>query len=192
MRGLRGKTAIVTGSYSGIGEATAQRLAAEGAKVALANSNQARGEEAAARIRETGAAAAAIRFDLTDEESIQALFAETAATFGTPTILVNSAAITHGPIMARDNAVERLEREIWEKAFDVNATGTMLMIKTALPHMVAAGGARSSTSARALRRRAACSALPMPRRKRRSIRSPAMSPRSMERRGCAATPCLPA
>lgn len=140
MKGLKGRTAIVSGSYSGIGEATAQRLAAEGAKVILANSNQTRGEEAAERIRATGAAANAIRFDLTDEASIRALFAETVSIFGAPTILVNSAAITGGEIMARDNVVERLEREVWEKAFDVNATGTMLMIKTALPHMVAQGG----------------------------------------------------
>ena len=81
-----------------------------------------------------------MHFDLTDEDSIRALFAQTLAEFGAPTILVNSAAITRGPIMARDGAVEHLDRAVWEKAFDVNATGTMLMIKTALPHMVAAGG----------------------------------------------------
>ncbi len=140
MKGLQGKVAVVSGSYSGIGEAVAVRLADEGAKVVLANSNQARGEEAAARIRATGGDALALRFDLTDEESIRALFDETTARVGAPTILVNSAAITRGAIMERDGAVERMEREVWEKAFDVNATGTMLMIKAALPHIVAAGG----------------------------------------------------
>ena len=139
MKGLSGAVAVVSGSYSGIGEAVAIRLADAGAKVVLANSNQARGEQAAARIRDAGGQAVAFRFDLTDEDSIRALFAQTQAAFGAPTILVNSAAITRGAIMARDGAVENMERAVWEKAFDANATGTMLMIKTALPHMVAAG-----------------------------------------------------
>lgn len=139
-RGLDGKVAIVTGSYSGIGEGCAVRLAREGAKVVLANSNQSRGEEAAARIRDAGCEAVAIRFDLTDESSIAALFSATQEQFGAPGILVNNAAITRGEVMARDNAVEALDREVWEKALDVNATGTMLMIKAALPYMVAAGG----------------------------------------------------
>lgn len=140
MKGLRDKVAIVSGSYTGIGEAIAVRLAEEGAKVVLANSNVARGEDTAARIRATGGSASALPFDLTDESTIHALFAATLAQVGAPTILVNSAAITRGAIMARDNAVEHMEREVWEKAFDVNATGTMLMIKAALPHLVASGG----------------------------------------------------
>lgn len=140
MKGLQGRVAVVSGSYSGIGEAIAVRLADEGSKVVLANSNVARGEEAAERIRASGSQALSLPFDLTDEATITALFAETVEAFGAPTILVNSAAITRGPVMARDNAVEHLEREVWEKAFDVNTTGTMLMIKAALPHIVAAGG----------------------------------------------------
>ena len=137
MRGLSGKIAIVSGSYTGIGEAVAQRLAREGGHVILANSNRTRGEEAAARIRAEGGNATALWFDLTDEASIAALVREVAAVAATPDILVNSAAITRGAIMARDNAVEHLEREVWERAFDVNATGTMLMIKHVLPHLVA-------------------------------------------------------
>jgi NAD(P)-dependent dehydrogenase (short-subunit alcohol dehydrogenase family) len=137
MRGLSGKIAIVSGSYTGIGEAIAQRLAHENARVILANSNRIRGEEAAARIRAAGGSATALWFDLTDEESIAALIRDTVAGSGEPDILVNCAAITRGPIMARDNDVEHLERDVWEKAFDVNATGTMLMIKHVLPHLVA-------------------------------------------------------
>lgn len=140
MKGLRGKVAIVSGSYSGIGEAIAVRLAAEGAKVVLANSNVARGEEAAARIRANGGSSVALHFDLTDEISFRRLFADTVAQVGVPRILVNSAAITRGTIMARDAAIENMERDVWEKAFDVNTTGTMLMIKAALPHLVASGG----------------------------------------------------
>ena len=140
MRGLQGRVAVVSGSYSGIGEAIAVRLAEEGSRVVLANSNAARGDEAAERIRANGGEALSLRFDLTDEATITSLFAETLKRFGAPTILVNSAAITRGAVMARDNSVEHMEREVWEKAFDVNATGTMLMIKAALPHIVAAGG----------------------------------------------------
>tara|TARA_B100001057_G_scaffold472532_1_gene535936 strand:+ start:689 stop:1267 length:579 start_codon:yes stop_codon:yes gene_type:complete len=189
MQRLKDKIAIVSGSYSGIGEATAARLASEGAKVVLANSNQARGEEAAARICQAGGVAKAIQFNLIDEASMQGLFEQTEAHFGVPTILVNNAAITRGPVMERDGPVEKLERENWEKTFDVNTTGTMLMIKAALPKMVAAGGGRSSISDRAPRRPGMCIAPAMPLRKRRWIPSRAMSPRNMARSGCAVTSC---
>ncbi|MDB5686880.1 MAG: hypothetical protein JWR77_1469, partial [Rhizorhabdus sp.] len=138
MRGLEGKVAIVSGSYSGIGEAIAIRLAREGAHVVLANSNQARGEDAAARIVAGGGSALAIRFDLSDEGSIADLIAATAERFGGLSILCNNAAITRGPVMDQDNAVQDLAAEIWRRTMDVNATGTMLMIKHALPLLVAA------------------------------------------------------
>jgi len=138
MKGLKHKVAVVSGSYSGIGEAIAVRLAEDGARIVLANSNQPRGEEAAARICESGGDAVAIRLDLTDEASITALFAQAADAFGRIDILVNNAAITRGEIMQRDSAVHQMDREVWEKAFDVNTTGTMLMIKHALRHMLPA------------------------------------------------------
>lgn len=139
MRGIEGKVAIVTGSYSGIGNAIATRLAREGAMVVLANSNRERGEQAAAAIRDGGGRAAALWFDLTDEDSIQALVARSREEFGTASILCNSAAITRGDVMARDNAVGGLDKAVWERSFEVNATGTMLMIKHLLPSLVEAG-----------------------------------------------------
>lgn len=149
MRGLDDKVAIVSGSYSGIGEAIARRLAEEGARVVLANSNRERGAAAAERIRAEGGTAEAMWFDLSDEDSIVALMAATRERLGGLSILCNSAAITRGPVMAQDNQVEALARETWQRAFDVNATGTMLMIKHALPLIVAEGAVRSSTSDRA-------------------------------------------
>jgi NAD(P)-dependent dehydrogenase (short-subunit alcohol dehydrogenase family) len=140
MRELNGKVAIVTGSYSGIGEAVAQRLAREGVAVVLANSNRERGAAAAERIRGEGGAAEAHWFDLVDEDSIAALVATTRERFGGLSILCNSAAITRGPVMAQDNAVEQLARETWQRTFEINATGTMLMIKHALPLIVEGGG----------------------------------------------------
>src|ERR1700712_3269922 len=115
MRGFDGKVAVVSGSYSGIGAAIAQRLAQEGATVVLANSNNARGEEEAARLRASGATAVAMGFDLSDEDSIAALMAGVQARFGRLDILCNNAAITRGPVMAQDNQVEALSRETWQR-----------------------------------------------------------------------------
>jgi NAD(P)-dependent dehydrogenase (short-subunit alcohol dehydrogenase family) len=137
MSRLQGKVAIVSGSYSGIGKAVARRLASEGARVVLANSNRQAGETAAASIREIGDAIA-IPFDLSSEDSIAALMAATRERFGGLSILCNNAAITRGAVMDRDNAVHALPTEVWQRVFAVNATGTMQMIKHALPMLIEA------------------------------------------------------
>jgi NAD(P)-dependent dehydrogenase (short-subunit alcohol dehydrogenase family) len=134
---LQGKVAIVSGSYSGIGRAVARRLASEGARVVLANSNQQAGEAAAASIRDVGEAVA-LPFDLSDEASIVSLMSATRERFGGLSVLCNNAAITRGPIMDRDSAVHDLPNDVWQRVLAVNTTGTLLMIKHALPLLIEA------------------------------------------------------
>jgi NAD(P)-dependent dehydrogenase (short-subunit alcohol dehydrogenase family) len=94
MRGLRDKVAIVTGSTSGIGAATARRLAEEGALVVVTGRNADRADKVVSGIREGGGTAHFIRADLEQEEEVQRLIAETVAEFGSLQIIVNNAAPT--------------------------------------------------------------------------------------------------
>src|SRR5690606_5656803 len=89
--GFQGRVAIVTGAETGIGKAIAQRLAAEGAAVVLADIKDA--EPVARELRAAGQRALAVRTDVADEQSVQALVEQTVAEFGRVDILVNNAAI---------------------------------------------------------------------------------------------------
>lgn len=140
MQRLKNRVAIVSGSSTGIGAATARRMAAEGARVVLADINVAAAEEVAADIAKSGADVAARRFDLMDEDSIRSLIAWTVDRYGTLNILHNNAADTRPEQVAGDLAVADMTIETWDRAFQANARGTMLMIKHAVPIMIKAGG----------------------------------------------------
>lgn len=92
MRRLEKKVAIVTGAASGIGLATAERLAEEGAAVMLCDLQQESGEAAAAAIRASGARAQFLACDISDEAAVETLVARTIGAFGQVDIVVNSAA----------------------------------------------------------------------------------------------------
>jgi NAD(P)-dependent dehydrogenase (short-subunit alcohol dehydrogenase family) len=139
MKRLTGKSAIVSGSYSGIGKAVALRLAAEGARVVLANRNMEAGERAAEQIRDLGGDAISLPLDLASESSIAALMTETRKRRGALSILCNSASITAGAVMESDQDIAGMPPETWQTVFNVNTTGTMLMIKYALPMLMEAG-----------------------------------------------------
>jgi NAD(P)-dependent dehydrogenase (short-subunit alcohol dehydrogenase family) len=139
MKRLTGKSAIVSGSYSGIGKAVALRLAAEGARVVLANRNMEAGERAAEQIRDLGGDAISLPLDLASESSIAALMTETRKRRGALSILCNSASITAGAVMESDQDIAGMPQETWQTVFNVNTTGTMLMIKYALPMLMEAG-----------------------------------------------------
>jgi NAD(P)-dependent dehydrogenase (short-subunit alcohol dehydrogenase family) len=139
MKRLAGKSAIVSGSYSGIGKAIATRLAAEGALVVLANRNTEAGEKAAGQIRDLGGDAISLPLDLADESSISALMTQTRKLRGSLSILCNCASITGGTVMQSDQDVAGMPPATWQAVFNVNTTGTMLMIKHALPMLMEAG-----------------------------------------------------
>ena len=74
MRGLKGKVAIVAGGATGIGAATAIRLAEEGVAVVIGDINQDSAETVASKIQATGGWAEAVRFDISDDDSVSSLY----------------------------------------------------------------------------------------------------------------------
>ena len=141
MRRLEGRTAIVTGAAVGIGAATARRMADEGARVVLADINIEGAERVCAEITAGGADVTALRLDLADDDSIRQLIAATVERYGRLDILFNNAADTRLEIMQGDGPIELMDAAIWDRVFHVNARGTMLMIKEALPALIASGNA---------------------------------------------------
>jgi NAD(P)-dependent dehydrogenase (short-subunit alcohol dehydrogenase family) len=135
-----GKVALISGTSGGIGAATARRLAAEGARVVLADINLAGAEKTAEGIRAAGGECFAHQFDLGDESSIKALIDATIDRYGRLDVQFNNAADLSPEATARDAALEFMDADFWDRTFRINTRGTMLMIKHALPHMVAQGG----------------------------------------------------
>jgi 3alpha(or 20beta)-hydroxysteroid dehydrogenase len=129
---LDGKVAIITGAAQGMGEAHARRFVAEGAKVALTDLNEERGEKIAA---ELGANALFIKHDVTSLDEWRRVLEETEAAFGPVTILVNNAGIL-GPIAD----VVSISEEDYLKVIAVNQHSQFYGMKTVIPSMRQAGG----------------------------------------------------
>ncbi len=125
-----GKVAIVTGGASGLGRATATRLAREGAKVVIGDVNEALSKELAAAL---GANARFVKHDVCDEDSWRALIAETQREFGALHVLVNNAGI----VVVR--SIEDTTLEELRRVLAVNLEGVFLGCKHAIPAMRAAG-----------------------------------------------------
>jgi NAD(P)-dependent dehydrogenase (short-subunit alcohol dehydrogenase family) len=133
MSRLAGKAAIVTGGAKGIGRHYSQALAAEGARVMIADI--ADGSELAEEIaRRHGAnSVASIKFDVSDEKQVQRLVSQTVDRFGQIDILVNNAAL-YAKLKPR-NFVE-WDNETWDRVMAINVRGPFLMVKHVAPHMM--------------------------------------------------------
>lgn len=129
-----GRAAVVTGAGRGIGRAIAERLAADGAAIAVADRDAAPAEEVAAAIVAAGGRAIACATDVTDPDAVAALMRRTADAFGGIDILVNNAGIL------RSTAAERITPEEWHLVVDANLTSTFLCAAAAQPFLVARGG----------------------------------------------------
>jgi NAD(P)-dependent dehydrogenase (short-subunit alcohol dehydrogenase family) len=138
MNRLVGRVAVVTGS-GGIGEASARRLAAEGAQVVIGDVDAASAERVVAKIVDEGGKAIALPLDIGEEDSVKAFYAIVSDKFGRLDVLHNNAAATSEGQMARDMGVTEMPIEIWDYAFQINARGTMLMIKHGVPLMLKNG-----------------------------------------------------
>jgi NAD(P)-dependent dehydrogenase (short-subunit alcohol dehydrogenase family) len=131
---LENKVALITGGTSGIGEATADLFAREGAKVAITGRNESRGHAVTARILESGGQAIFLRTDVRKAGECKRAVDETMRSFGRLDILFNNAGV-----FFPQTALECSEEE-WDLQIDVNLKGTFLMSKYALPPMIAQGG----------------------------------------------------
>lgn len=130
---LKDKVAIVTGAGSGIGRATAVRLAAEGVMVIA---NYSLSEEGALEVVETirndGGVAIPFRADVSIEHEVQDMVTHTLMLFGKIDFLVNNASITYQIPM---NELDEVTGEIWDSLFAVNVKGMFHCVKAVVPHM---------------------------------------------------------
>lgn len=127
---LAGKVAIITGASRGIGRATAERFAREGAAVVLASRDAARLDALAASITAARGQALAVPTDVASEESVGKLFARTEQQLGPVDILVNAAgAVANAPLV-------QMEAAVWDAVLAVNLRGTFLCSRAALRSMM--------------------------------------------------------
>jgi 3-hydroxybutyrate dehydrogenase len=142
---LSGKTALVTGSTSGIGLACARALAAEGANVVLNGFGDASEIEAIRQELEAGSGAGALysSADLTKAEAIEAMMAEAARAFGGVDILVNNAGMQHVA------PVDQFPTERWDLIIALNLSAVFHTTRLALPHMKKKGWGRVINTASA-------------------------------------------
>jgi NADP-dependent 3-hydroxy acid dehydrogenase YdfG len=131
---LQDTVALITGSSSGIGAATARRLAAEGAAVALVARRRDRLEELAATISTQGGTALVLEADVTSHEQAAAAVERTVARLGRlDTVVSNAGVMLLGP--ALDAPVAE-----WDQMVAVNVQGMLYVVHAALPHLVRAAG----------------------------------------------------
>ena len=134
MRRFEDDIAIVTGGAAGIGQAIAERLAREGARVMIADINPEAGAATAAALRSNGLDVTFERTDVADPAMVDAMVAACVERHGPPTVLVNNAgvAITGDPLT--------LSESDWRRSFSVDLDALWYTSRRAIPHMLARGG----------------------------------------------------
>ena len=138
MQGLTGKVVIVAGAATGLGAASARRLAEEGARVVVGDVNPEGAEQTAAAIRERGGDAMATGFDIADDASVQRLIEHAVTAYGGVDLVhVNAGAMD---MVRRDSDVVDIDLEVWDRTIAVNLRGHMLVTRHAVPEILKRGG----------------------------------------------------
>ncbi len=134
MKRLRGQSALVTGANSGIGEAIAKALAAEGARVVVNYvTNEREAERVAREIRDNDGAAIALYADISKEDQVKRMFEKMYDEFGTIDILVNNAGLQRGAPFVE------MTLQDWQLVIDVNLTGSFLCAQEAAKEFIHRG-----------------------------------------------------
>jgi 2-hydroxycyclohexanecarboxyl-CoA dehydrogenase len=133
---LKDKLAIVTGAASGIGAATAEKLAQAGATVVVADVQEEKGEAQAAALRAAGHKAQFMRVDMTDAQSVASFAEAVQARFGPVDVLVNGAG------WGRTHPFWEGTPDLWDRIINLNFVGPMRLAKALLPEMMKRGGGR--------------------------------------------------
>ena len=127
---LKGKVAVITGGGSGIGLATARRMAAEGAIIVIGDMNEKAGSEAATEL-----GGLFVKVNVADEDEVNNLFDTAKSTYGSVDIAFNNAGISPPD----DDSIETTELPAWQTVQDVNLKSVYLCCRAALRHMVKQG-----------------------------------------------------
>jgi NADP-dependent 3-hydroxy acid dehydrogenase YdfG len=126
---IRGKVAVITGASSGLGEATARLLSAEGANVVLGARRADRLRALARELTGRGGKALAIITDVTQLDQVKKLVDAAVETYGRIDVMINNAGLMPQSLL------ERLKIDEWDRMIDVNLKGVLYGIAAALPHM---------------------------------------------------------
>lgn len=140
---LAGRRALITGSTSGIGKATALLFAQEGARVVVTGRREVEGKGVAAEIREAGGEAHFCRADLAIESDVQRLLSETVQKYAGLDVVVNNAGLVpRNPdgTMA-DGPIHRTNSDYWERIWSVDLRSIFLVSKYAVPHLLSSENA---------------------------------------------------
>ncbi|HTU55690.1 MAG TPA: SDR family oxidoreductase [Acetobacteraceae bacterium] len=126
---IEGKIVVITGASSGLGEATARLLSAQGASVVLGARRAARLQALADELAAAGGKATALTTDVTRREQVKALVDAAVQAYGRIDVLINNAGLMPQALL------ERLKIDEWDRTIDVNLKGVLYGIAAALPYM---------------------------------------------------------
>lgn len=131
------KTALITGAGAGIGRATAETFARQGAQVAVADLSRERAEETVAAIQQAGGTASAFVADVSQRDQVNAMVAAVRQTYGPIQILVNNAGIVHQPI-----PIAHVDATTWQRVLNINLKSVLLCCQAVVPQMIEQGSGR--------------------------------------------------